>query len=184
MANQEVAVRPAVGELHFHAFDRPIHPELIDTRLRRVFSRDGAALRFDVTASGHVLQWSKNGVAISEVLGDQAQLLPETRQLFGHRMGGERHEQHRPVEGVSYRVCFQVEKLPPELFLHLSDELRRDGERDGLLHLLSPQDRLGLSPVSFVDLQARPGSFLIHAYHTFPDEYAVVKTQTLIDFGR
>jgi hypothetical protein len=31
-------------------------------------------------------------------------------------------------------------------------------------------------------LQSRPGSLLIHVYHTFPDDYAVVKTQSLIEF--
>jgi hypothetical protein len=40
---------------------------------------------------------------------------------------------------------------------------------------------MGLSPLSYLDVQARTGSLLIHSYHTFPDEYAVVKSQTLIE---
>jgi hypothetical protein len=60
-------------------------------------------------------------------------------------------------------------------------ELRDESRRSGVLQLLSTTDRLGVTPLSFVDLQARTNSLIIHTYHTFPEDYAIVKSQTLID---
>jgi hypothetical protein len=161
MSSNHVLLRPTVAELQFHVYDRALHPEFVDSLLHREFTRDGRKLTLDVTRSGHIVTWD----------------------LFAHRIGGERSEKHQPAAGIHYQTCFQVERMPAELFFHLHDELRRDGEKNGVLHVLQPLDRLGLSPLTYIDLQARSGSFLVHAYHTYPDEYAVVKTQTLIEFG-
>jgi hypothetical protein len=183
MSGQHVLLRPTVAELQFQVYDRPLHPEFVDSLLHREYVRDGRRLTLDVTRSGHVVQWDLGSVRLTEVLADQSDDFPETHQLFAHRIGGERSEKHQPADGINYQTCFQVERLPGELFFHLHDELRRDGEKNGVLHVLQPMDRLGLSPLTYIDLQARSGSFLVHAYHTYPDEYAVVKTQTLIEFG-
>lgn len=165
-------------------FDRPVHPELIESLATQSFERDGYKLRLHLTAAGHLLEWRWNDLTLVEVLTEQSHPLPEGRQMFAHRVGGERNECFWPRECVSYHTCFQAEKLPPEVFYHFHDELRSDGEKDGVLHVLAPQDRLGLSPISFVDLQARAGSLIVHVYHTFPDEYTVVKSQTLIEISR
>lgn len=173
--------RPCVADLSFQAFDRPVHPEWIDALVTRAFERDGYRLKLHLTPAGHVVQWSWGKTSLVEVLADQSQPLPDQRQLFAHRVGGERSENYTLTEKVSYQTCFQLERMAPEVFLHFHDDLQRDGRRDGVLHLLSPADRMGLSPVSYVDVQARSGSLLIHVYHTYPAEFAVVKSQTLIE---
>ncbi|QDU62300.1 hypothetical protein Pan216_31670 [Planctomycetes bacterium Pan216] len=174
-------LRPYTTELTYQVFDWPVHPELVESLAREELAREGYRLVFHLTPAGHLMEWHWGEVVLVEMLADQAHPLPEHRQLFGHRVGNERSEQFQPAESVSYQTCFQVERLAPELFLHLHDELMADGEKQGILHLLPCHDRLGLSPISFVDLQSRPGSLLAHIYHTFPDEFAVVKTQTLIE---
>lgn len=183
MPDNNLLLRPTVAELQFQTYDRPLHPEFVDSLLHREYTRDGRRLTLDVTRSGHVVQFDVGNVRLAEILADQTEDLPDTHQLFAHRIGGERSERHEPAPGIRYQTCFQVERLPAELFFHLHDEIRRDGEANGVLHILQPLDRLGLSPIAYIDLQARPGSFLVHAFHTYPDEYAVVKTQTLIEFG-
>lgn len=183
MSSNNVLLRPTVAELQFHVYDRALHPEFVDSLLHREFTRDGRKLSLDITRSGHIVTWDLGTTKITEVLADQGCEFPELHQLFAHRIGGERSEKHQPATGINYQTCFQVERMPAELFFHLHDELRRDGEKNGVLHVLQPLDRLGLSPLTYIDLQARSGSFLVHAYHTYPEEYAVVKTQTLIEFG-
>ena len=173
--------RPQVTDLYFQLFDRPIHPELIDSLESRHFEHDGYRLALHLTPAGHIFQWRRENLTLAEVLAIQTHPLPEYRQLFTHRVGGERTERFLPSEDVCYQTCFQVEWLAPQIFCHLHDELRHDGETGGVLYLLRPHDRLGLSPLSYLDLQARPGSLIIHAYHTYPDEFAIVKTQTLIE---
>ncbi|MGL4460854.1 MAG: DUF2617 family protein [Planctomycetia bacterium] len=179
--NGNLIVRPTTADLTFQVFDRWIHPEFFETLLLRTFERDGYKLSIRLTPAGHVVEWRREGHTLVEVLGDQSTPLPDHRLLFGHRIAGERSEQYRPAPEITYQTCFQLERLTPELFFHLNDEIRADGEKTGVLYLLRPQDRLGLSPISYLDPHARKNSLILHSYHTYPDEYAVVKTQTLIE---
>lgn len=174
-------LRPPVDDLTFQVFDRPFHPELIASLSTREFERDGYKLRLHLTQAGHVVEWRFGRLNLVEVLGGREQATPETRQLFAHRVGRERSECLTPSECVAYQTCFQLERVPAGVYPHLHGELRDDGRRNGVLQILSPLDRLGLSPLSYVDLQARKNSLILHAFHTFPTEFAIVKTQTLIE---
>ncbi len=177
----DVQARPGTGSLSFCAFDQPLHPELIEARETHTFVQHGCVLRLHLTAAGHVVEWRHGEVVVVEVLHEQGAVLPGSRQLFSHRLGAERGEFVRLAERVSYRTRFQVERLPSGVYAHVHAELRNDADRDGVLHLFQPSDRLGFAPISFVNLQSRPGSFVIHAYHTFPSELAIVKTQSLLE---
>lgn len=174
--------RPELSSLTFVAFDRPLHPEMIDSLTTHTFRQDGFFLRVSLTSAGHALEWRWQNTNLVELLVDDSLPLPEHRQLFGHRIGGERTEQFRLEQGVTYAACFQVERMPPHAYHHFHDELRRDGQTRGVIRILNSADRLGLSPLSFVDLQYRPGSLLVHVFHTYPEQYAIVKSQTLIEF--
>ena len=176
--------RPRTDRLSFAAYDRPLHPELFETRQLHRFDRDGCRLALHLTDAGHVLQWRRGDVALAEMLDGRLAELSERNQLFAHRIGQERGESCRLAADISYRTCFQLERLPATVFSHVHAELRCDGDRDGLVRLFEPNDRLGLAPMSFVDLQHRTGSFVVHVYHTFPDELCIFKSQTLIEIDR
>jgi hypothetical protein len=78
-------------------------------------------------------------------------------------------------------MSFQVEVLPPEIFLHVHDEIRADGGKRGLLHNFPSHHRLTVAPLGFVTADARPGCLCLSTFHTFPGECTVVKTQSLIE---
>jgi hypothetical protein len=82
---------------------------------------------------------------------------------------------------VKYEVESQVEVLEPEQFAHLHAELVADGERKGLVYHCPRGNRIGLSPLGVVIVEALPRCLSVTAFHTFPDEYAVLKTQSLIE---
>ena len=44
-------------------------------------------------------------------------------------------------------------------------------------------NRLGLSPLGVVIVQAVPSGLSATAFHTFPDELALIKTQSLIEWA-
>lgn len=179
---QQLICRPPVAQLTYQGFDRPIHPEIIESISSRRFKREQYHLALHLTPSGHVIEWRWKNVHLVEILGGKDQVFPE-HPFFAHRIGGERSECFFPSEDVSYQTCFQMERIPDHLYYQVDGELRDDSKRVGVLQVLSSSDRLGLSPLSYVDLQARTGSLVIHAYHTFPGEYTIVKSQTLIEFG-
>jgi hypothetical protein len=180
--NESVASRPAVADLSFHVYDRTIHPEWINSFQTRVVEAVDFKLVAHLTAAGHVLQWIQGKSCLTEVVSAQVDELPEAGELFRHRISGERTESLRPFDHVAYRTCFQVERLAPVVFFRVHDEICFDAEKSGVFFKFRQNDRLRLSPVGYLDLQSRPGSVIVNAYHSFPDEYAIVKSQSLIDF--
>ena len=178
----EVLVRPAAGELVFRAFDRPLHPELVTPLAVRRVSRDGAALTVTLTPAGHLLQWRRGAVCLSELTAVAADHLPAGRRLGWDVQPGERRGRFAAGD-VAYQVGVSLEHLPPELFLHVHAELAADAARQGLVAHLRPHHRLGLAPLGFVTAEPVPGGLSVQGFHTFPEQFAVLKVQTLIEAG-
>ena len=98
-----------------------------------------------------------------------------------YRFGGERTGRCEVAADVLYQVSSHLEVLPPEQFVHVHEELLADGLRKGLVSHFRPHNRLGLSPLGIVIVEALPRCLSVAAFHTFPDEFAIVKTQSLIE---
>jgi hypothetical protein len=174
------ALRPRVSDLSFQLFSRPLHPEFFDVLAVRRLQREDYEVTVRITRTGHVITWSNSDVFLTEVAASD-QPLPESRRLLRHRMRGEHCETVLPGRGVSYQTSFQVEIMPPEVFLHVHDEILMDGAKRGLLHNFQPHHRLAIAPLGFVTVEARSGCLFSTAFHTFPEEYTVIKTQSLIE---
>lgn len=176
-----LSLRPKAGELVFQLFGRPLHPELFDTCSRRSFDRGPYAATVAITAGGHVVTWRHAGLTLAEVAAGAGQPLPRKRRLLSHRIGGERSDRVQCRGGATYQACFQVESVAPELFWSFQEELVATGSRRGLLHRFEAGGRMALGAVSWIDVETGPHSLLVQAFHTFPDDLAVVKTQSLFE---
>jgi hypothetical protein len=170
-----------VAELVFRLYDRSLHPELFDALATRVVERDGYRLAVRITPAGHLVEWAWGTIGLTEVTAAANPDLPEHGRRLAHRFGGGRSGRCELAPGVRYQVSSQVEVLPPEQFLHVHEELLADGAKKGLLFHHRPHHRLGLSPLGVVVVEALPKCLSVAAFHTFPDEFAVVKTQSLIE---
>jgi hypothetical protein len=177
-----VICRPDVRELSLRLFDRVVHPEFFDGLHVVEIERDGYRVRVTMTPAGHALQWVRGKDGVCEVLGLQEDPMPEGGELFHHRLGGERTEAFTIHDRVRYECAFQIERVSADVFLRLQEEILTDAEESGVFISLNPFDRLGLSPLGYVDLQARPGSMIAHCRHTYPEDYAIIRSQTLIEF--
>ena len=80
---------------------------------------------------------------------------------------------------MNYQVSFQLEPVSPEVFWTFQQELAIDGERQGMLHTFNSSGRMALGALSYIHVETRNRSMLVQAFHTFPDDYAIVKTQSL-----
>ncbi|MBX9623981.1 MAG: DUF2617 family protein [Gemmataceae bacterium] len=172
-------VRPPVADLLFRLYDRPVHPELFDVLAARRAEQPGYAVTVRITPTGHVLSWTDGAVTLSEVTAAAGQELPAAGRL-AHRFGGGRGGRCQ-VGRVRYQVASQVEVLPAAQFAAVHEELLADGARKGFLCHFRPGNRLGLSPLGVVIAEALPRALSVNTFHTFPDERAVVKTQSLIE---
>ncbi len=173
--------RPPVGDLIFQLYGRPLHPELFDILAARRLRREDFDLTVRITRTGHVISFENRDVHLTEVTAAAGQGLPERRRLLHYRLRREHSDSVACAHGIRYQMSFQVEVLPPEIFLHVHDEILADGARRGLLHHFPSHHRLALAPLGFIAAEARPGCLSLSSFHTFPVEHTVVKTQSLIE---
>lgn len=181
MPIDRLTVRPKVAELVFRLYGRPLHPELFEVHSSRTVKRGDYQAKIDITSTGHVMTWRYAGLTLTEVVTSARPPLPERRRLMSYRLKGERNDRVECRGGVTYEVGFQLEPVDPEVFWTYQDELTRDGRREGMFHRFDSSGRIALGAISYVSVQTRGRSLLLQAFHTFPDDYAIVKSQSLIE---
>ena len=171
--------RLRIADLTFQVFRRPIHPDWFTTRaFRRTEHREWSAdLR--IIEGGHCVLFGAGSVRLTEVLAGPEVALPEPGLLFHCHLRRERTAHLRPGGLIEYQSCVDVERTEPEVFRHLCDELALDATRDGLFHRFRSGNRLAPPPLGYLRVDARAGALSIHSFHTFPDECAIVRTQSL-----
>ncbi len=83
--------------------------------------------------------------------------------------------------GIEYQSCLEVEHVDLEIFRHLCEEIRLDGSPHRLFHSFPSSNRLAPAPISQVIVSSRVNDLSIQWFHTFPDECAIVRTQSLFE---
>ena len=174
-------VRPDVDTLVYRLFGRTVHPELLTVFSQAEIRHEAYTALIQICDAGHVLSFRHNNQTLCEVATSANNPLPQHRQVIARRLRGHRNESVEHDGGILYHMSFQVEELDPELFVHFHEELLVDSLRGRVSHRFEPSSRLCPAPLSFIQTEERSHSLLIHAFHTFPDNRAVVKTQSLFE---
>jgi hypothetical protein len=176
-----LSVRPKVAELVFHLYGRALHPELFEVCSTRTVRRGGYEATISITTAGHVVTWKYQGLTLTEVATAAHHPLPQRRRLFSHRLRGQRSERVECRGGCRYQMSFQLEPVEPEVFWTYQQELSADGVQQGMLHQFDSSGRMALGAISYINVETRNRSLLVQAFHTFPDDYAIVKSQSLFE---
>ena len=98
---------------------------------------------------------------------------------MSHRLKGSCQDDLECRGGVTYHVEFALEPVEKETFWTYQKELTQSGAREGMLHCFESSGRFGLGAMSYINLESRDRSLKIQAFHTFPDDYAIVKSQSV-----
>lgn len=176
-----LSARPKVAELVFQLYGRTLHPELFQIHSSRTIDRGGFMATVAITNAGHLVTWRTGGLTLTEVATDTGQPLPQKRRLLSHRLSGERSDRMECRGGGSYQMCFQVERVAPEVFWSFQEELAAEGRKHGLLHHFSASGRLATGALSWIAIETRATGLSVQAFHTFPDDHAIVKSQSLFE---
>lgn len=176
-----LSVRPKVAELAFQVFGRALHPELFEVHKSRTLTRGDYSARLEITTAGHVVTWRYRGLTLTEVACSAQHPLPERRRLLSYRLKGERNDRVECRGGIVYQTSFQLESMAPELFWAFQDELTKVGDKQGLIHTFDSSGRMALGAISYIHAESRNRSLLVQAFHTFPDDYAIVKVQSVFE---
>jgi hypothetical protein len=176
-----LTARPKIAELVFQLYGRPLHPELFEIYRSRTVERGDYRAKIDITSAGHVVTWRYAGLTLTEVATSARHPLPERRRLMSYNLRGQRTDRVKCRGGVCYQMSFQLEPVEPEVFWTFQQELAQDGLRQGMLHRFDSSGRMALGALSYINVETRSRHMLIQAFHTFPDDYAIVKSQSLFE---
>lgn len=174
-----LTVRPKVAELVFQVYGRPLHPELFEIHHTRHVSRGDYEAKIDITSAGHVVTWRYAGLTLTEVAASAQHPLPQRRRLLSYRLKGQRTDGIQCRGGVDYQMSFQLEPVEREVFWTFQEELAEDGRRQGMFHKFDSSGRMALGALSYINVETRSRKLLVQAFHTFPDDYAIVKSQSI-----
>ncbi len=174
-----LSVRPRIAELVFQLYGRSLHPELFVIHGTRQIERGGYVATIQITNAGHLITWQYGNMTLTEVAASAQHPLPSRRRLMSHRLKGTCTDQLECRAGIQYDVQFALEPVEKEAFWAYQKELTQAGERSGLLYCFEASGRLGLGAMSYIHLESRDRSLKIQAFHTFPDDYAIMKSQSI-----
>ena len=180
-----LSARPKIAELVFQLYGRTLHPELFEVYGEKRFERAGVGGRpgyrgaVQITSAGHVITWEHEKLILCEVAASLHQPLPKKRRLMSHRLSGEQTDRIECRGGASYEVRFALESVGNEAFAAYQQELELAGLKEGVVHRFESSGRVGLGAMSYVHVQSRDRSLLVQALHTFPDDCAIMKSQSV-----
>ena len=173
-----LSVRPKIAELVFQLYGRPLHPELFEIFATRTVSRGEYEATIHITSAGHVVAWRYQGMTLTEVACRASHPLPQKRRLLQYRLKGKRSDELECRGSVRYQMNFELEPVQPEVFWAYQQELTIDG----IARYVAPlrfQRPDGAGSVELYERRNRNRSMIVQAFHTFPDDYAIVKSESL-----
>ena len=173
--------RLRVSDLSFQVFSRVIHPDWFTVREHIRVVQDGWEADIRIIEGGHAVSFRQGPIRLTEVLSGLETALPEPGLLFHSPIRHERTVRLLPSPLVEFQSSFEVERVDPEIFAHLTDEMSLDASRGRLFHRFQPSSRLAPAPVVHLRYEAKARGLTIHAFHTYPDDRAVVRTQSLFE---
>ena len=177
-------IRPRVSELTFQVFGRALHPELFQVFKSSQFSRSNFSATVDITSDGHRITWTSGTVTLTEVAASARQLLPQRRRLAAHSLEGKLAERLEYHMGVQYRYEYALERVPAEMFWMIQHQLGETAKNHELIQVFQNSGRMAIGGLSFVHLESRQRSLRVQAVHTFPDDLALVRTESCFTLGR
>jgi Protein of unknown function DUF2617 len=173
--------RSSVTDLAFRVYNRPLHPEWYSTcAFRRVEFR-GWRADVRIIEGGHAAIFRSGSICLCEVLCGPETGLPETGLVFHSQLKHEHSAALAPGGSVEYHMCFEVEQVDPEVFRNLCEEAARDSVPEGLFHSFRATNRLSPPPISQIHIDSTSRSLSIQVFHSFPEERAIVRTQSRYD---
>jgi hypothetical protein len=170
--------------MQFCLYQRAIHPELF--HIYRVKRLQQARYYAEIWVVGlaHVVSVHHGNVVITEVVSEETEMLPKSGLVTGFRFRGERDHAQTFEDGTKYLLSTQVERMTPQLYPATHRDYVHYGHNRGLFVTFDEWTYQGIAPFSLIDFDARDHELHIHAFHSFPEEMTILKTQSIFEIGR
>ena len=173
-----LSVRPKITDLNFHLFARSIHPELFSACVSREYAREKYSLVINITSAGHLLAFEHNGHVLTEVSTSATHPLPTRRVLLSNRIEQQKTDEAVFRNRIQYRCSYQLDAVHPNTFVTIRKQLDLQSQCEGLVHHFQSNGRLNCGAISYINVQSFQSHVKIRSFHTFPDTYAVMKSES------
>ncbi|MBS3734493.1 MAG: DUF2617 family protein [Phycisphaerae bacterium] len=191
-----IGQKQTVGSLRFLLYERALHPELFRIDHDCHVVRPAYEAQVWVTGCTHVIGFFRTGdglgdgsrpqapaAALVQVIAGADATLPQRGLLLEMPFRGEQDHERRRADGINYMMNFQLERLSTDAYLQTHRELARMGARRGLFVPFPRWRSREMTPFSYIDYEAKPGELHVMAFHAFPADSAVVKTQSVFELS-
>jgi Protein of unknown function DUF2617 len=171
----------SVEELHFSLYQRALHPELFKIDQVKRIEHRLYNVEIWITGLAHVVTVQFADQYLCEMIAPPSDLFPRVGLAHSFRFRGERDHMQTFPGGLRYILSTQVERMTPNLFPSTHRDLMRYSERRGMSVLFDENGHDDLVPLTLVDFEAREREFHVHAFHVFPAERTILKTQSIFE---
>jgi hypothetical protein len=178
-----IGQKQRVASLRFYLYDRPQHPELFDIYHDHHIVKPAYESQIWVTGCTHVIGFFREGMSLVEVVADQNTPLTERGRLLELPFRGERDHERKRAGGISYVMNFQVETMSAAVYSQTHHELARMGAQRGLFVPFPTWMTRSLTPFTYIDYNAKPNELHVFAFHAFPEDLTIIKTQSIFEIG-
>ncbi len=175
-------IRPQATQLSFRLYERSLHPELFDAYAEASLLTADLQATCRICLGGHSVTLAHGGRVVTEVVGSDEDDFPEFGQCVRHRLRNGRDATAHLRSGAKYHWGAHVEFTDPEVFDYLHSELVSEIPSATLSYQFPAMHRLRPGPISLLILESLPHALSIRSFHTFPDDLAVLRTQSLLKF--
>lgn len=169
------------SDLNFFLYRRALHPELFHIYLDKHIEYSNFQADIWVTGLGHLVTLQSGGTMVTELMAAPSDLLTDRNLVTQFRFRGERDFQYRFGDSVRYIFSSQIEETTEHIFRTTNRDLVRYAQRKGLFVPYGQWRSNGLDPFSFIDYETRRHELHIHAYHVFPGEWRILRTQSIFE---
>ncbi len=172
-----------VDDLHFYLYERTLHPELFQIhKIARIQQRRYSA---EIWALGlaHLVTIQFEKGYVTELVSPHTDLLPKAGLATSFRFRGERDHMQTLPSGLTYILSSQVERLAAQVFPSTHADLLRHAQRKGILVNFEEYESDGMAPFTYVDYESRDHEFHVYAFHSFPDDLTILKTQSIFELA-
>jgi hypothetical protein len=168
-------------DLHLFLFDRALHPELFRNYASYRVEQGRYFADVGIIGLAHVVTINVGRKSLTELLYPDSDVLPTRGVLTRFRLKGERDLERHAPDGWHYMVSSQVETMDVPLYKSVHNDLVRHAAKRGWFYEFEQWAEGDLAPFTYIDHEARDSEFHVHAFHAYPQERTLVKTQSIFE---
>lgn len=176
----------SVETVDFNVFRRPLHPELFEICRSQRFYQGDYEVNIWVTGCSHVVSVTNDGQTLCENVCRHDQMLPARGLVRRMPFVGNRKYQCKWADQKNiYMMSFLAEQMGESVYAKTHNDLLRVARKRGIyVPFQNNVATNGLSPFTFIDYEAHWEELHIYAFHAFPEQRTILKSQSLFSMKK